>query len=461
MSPELQDIWTRVKDDLAVTVGEPTYRIWLAQLRALELSADRLVIAAPPQAQRWIHDRFGKILQEAVERVLQRRVRVELVADGGESARGAENRSRHGQEHRGGSRAGVPGGWTEDDTGPLGNPKLTFDQFVIGDCNRLAHAAALTVAEMPAQAYNPLFICGPPGVGKTHLLSSIANLLLSHSPGLTVRLTTGEAFTNAFLRALGDGRTDVFKSRFRNVDVLLMDDVQFLERKTRTEEEFFHTFNALSDDGRQIVLTSDRPPADLQALEDRLRERFQAGLVADIAPPHIATRMAILRKRAQHDGIALADERPLAVIAAHVESNVRALEGALIRVVAYSSLTGRELTPELAREVLASLYPHPARNHPRTIGEIQAAACAQFGLSTNELLSPGRSVRIAWPRQLAMYLARELTGESLPSIGRQFGGRDHTTVLHACRRASARLATDETAREAVEKLCATLGAPPP
>ena len=171
--------------------------------------------------------------------------------------------------------------------------------------------------------------------------------------------------------------------------------------------------------------------------------------------------MAILRKRAQHDGIALADERPLAVIAAHVESNVRALEGALIRVVAYSSLTGRELTPELAREVLASLYPHPARNHPRTIGEIQAAACAQFGLSTNELLSPGRSVRIAWPRQLAMYLARELTGESLPSIGRQFGGRDHTTVLHACRRASARLATDETAREAVEKLCATLGAPPP
>src|SRR6185312_3441467 len=171
--------------------------------------------------------------------------------------------------------------------GPLGNPKLTFDQFVIGDSNRLAHAAALTVAEMPAQAYNPLFLCGPPGVGKTHLLSSIANLLTAHDPTLTVRITTGEAFTNEFLGALGERSTEVFKSRFRDVDVLLVDDVQFLERKTRTEEEFFHTFNALHDGGRQVVLTSDRPPHDLQALEDRLRERFEAGLVADIRPPDL------------------------------------------------------------------------------------------------------------------------------------------------------------------------------
>jgi chromosomal replication initiator protein len=339
--------------------------------------------------------------------------------------------------------------------GPLGNPKLTFEQFVIGDSNRLAHAAALAVAEMPGQAYNPLFICGPPGVGKTHLMSSIASLLLSHSPGLTVRCTTGEAFTNEFLNALSDRQTDGFKARFRDVDVLLLDDVQFLERKTKTEEEFFHTFNALHDGGRQIVLTSDRPPNDLQALEDRLRERFAAGLVADIEPPDLGTRLAILRKRAHYDHIELAGEGALELVAERVQSNVRALEGALIRIVAFSSLTGRPLTSELADEVLRRLYPHspPAGRPPhRSVDEIQAAACEHFGLSPNELLSSSRTARIAWPRQVAMYLSRELTDESLPAIGRRFGGRDHTTVLHAWRRTKTRIAEDPGARDAVENL---------
>jgi len=324
----------------------------------------------------------------------------------------------------------------------------------------LAHAAALTVAELPAQAYNPLFICGPPGVGKTHLLSSIAGLLLSHNPGLVVRCTTGEAFTNEFLGALSGGRTDGFKTSFRQVDVLLVDDVQFLERKTKTEEEFFHTFNALYDAGRQIVLSSDRPPQDLQALEDRLRERFEAGLVADIKPPELATRLAILRKRAHHDHIELTDPRVLEAIAERVTLNVRALEGALIRVVAFSSLTGRPLTIELATEVLDGLYPVSTghrRRGPTSVGEIQTAACEHFGLSTAELLSTARTARIAWPRQVAMYLSRELTGESLPSIGRHFGGRDHTTVLHAWRRTTARIASDADSREAVQKLCDQLG----
>lgn len=461
MTEGIEQIWSRVQSELAGRVDESTYRLWLAPLQARELSAGRLLVEAPPATCGWVDARFGRLIAATVSGVTGDDTRVEFLPRGvahavaNAGARAPSPLQRQTDACDRAESTAHPPAWT-----PLGNPKLTFDQFVIGDCNRLAHAAALTVAEMPAQAYNPLFICGPPGVGKSHLLGAIASLVLSHNPGVAVRWTTGEGFTNEFLGALGAGHTESFKARFRDVDVLLLDDVQFLERKTRTEEEFFHTFNSLYDGGRQIVLTCDRPPRDLQALEDRLRERFQAGLVADIGPPELSTRIAILRKRVMHDHVELEDDEALLVLAERVRHNVRALEGALIRVVAYASMTGRALTCELVSEVLDKLHPQDRYSGSalrRSIADIQTAVCDHFGVSVQELTSTARAGRVAWPRQVAMYLAREFTDESLPAIGRGFGGRDHTTVLHAWRRTRARGAVDHVAREGVEKVCKALG----
>jgi chromosomal replication initiator protein len=317
------------------------------------------------------------------------------------------------------------------------------------------------VAELPAQAYHPLFIYGPPGLGKTHLLHSIGNYVGAFGGGVQVRYTTVEAFTNEFLSSLSDGPTgkSAFKDRFRGVDVLLIDDIQFLERKAHTEQELFHTFNALYETGAQLVITSDRTPADLGQLEDRLRERFQSGLVTDIGRPDYATRLAILRKRAAHDELVVDDADALAVIAASVTSNVRALEGTLIRVVAYASLTSQQLTPGLAEEVIDRLGLRSRAAASPTIDTIQDAVCAHYSISRDELLSRSRAQRLAWPRHVAIYLARELTDHSLPVIGRQFGGRDHSTVLNACRRAGERLAADPKAYSAIEQLTAQLTAP--
>ena len=459
MNTDLEQIWSQVQRKLEAAVDESTYRVWLEPLRLREITGEKLVLEASPQACGWICERFGRLLQTCAATVLGPNLTVEVLQSephqpirrrtpvGPSPKRSASSRRTSPDS----DTPAAPQASRSETRGNQSNPRLTFEHFVIGDSNRLAHAAALTVAEMPGQAYNPLFICGPPGVGKTHLMHSIARLVLDYSPGLSVRTSTGEAFTNEFQLALMDSRMEGFKARFRRVDVLLIDDVQFLERKTRTEEEFFHTFNTLHEAGAQLVLTSDRPPRDLQALEDRLRERFEAGLVADIHPPDISTRLAILRKRVQQNAIELHDPTALEVIANRVAINVRALEGALIRIVAFSSLTGRPLTAELANEILDNLYPRTT-SEPRSLTQIQAAACRHFNLSPEELLSPSRTARIAWPRQVAMYLARELTSESLPAIGRHFGGRDHTTVLHALRRTEAKVLADSASRQAVDTL---------
>jgi len=456
---KLEHVSSRLHTELKAAVDESTYRLWLEQLRVEDYSTDTVLLSAPTQIQPWVARRFLALLQECVARAIGFQARV-VIADRShassrdESDAGSESAS-HPQPHphpstrfpqmvmRGQLRAVRP------------NPRLTFERFVIGPSNRLAHGAALTIAEAPGEGFNPLFICGPPGVGKTHLLHSISAFLAEHNPETVVCLTSSESFTNEFLSALQANRVESFKARFRRVDVLLIDDIQFLERKTRTEEEFFHTFNALYEVGGQIVMTSDRPPRDLHALEARLRERFEGGLLADIHAPDLTTRTAILRKRIRDQDIPLADDVVVELLAERVRSSVRALEGALIRVVAFGSLSNRPITGELAEEVLEALYPSGQRSDEPsgiTITQVQDAACEHFKVSREELLSTTRAQHLAWPRQAAMYLARELTHESLPSIGREFGDRDHTTVLYACRRALERLDKDGDARDAMEAI---------
>jgi len=447
--PSPEHAWSEICARLRRAVPEATFALWLEPLQPVEATDVALVLAAPDERRRsWATGRFGRVLEAAATDVLGAGVAVDVVVDPGTA------RSRRAPAPTGRARQ-APTPAEDPDPVPAATstflPKLTFEQFVIGDANRLAHAAALAVAELPGQAYNPLFIYGPPGNGKTHLLHAIGNYVQAYGGGLTVRYATAEAFTNEFVTALHRGSVEAFKARFRHVDVLLVDDVQFLVAKAKTEEEFFHTFNALHETGSQLVLTCDRMPRDLDALEDRLRERFEAGLLTDIRAPDLATRLTILRKRAQHDGIDLADEDALVAIAERITDNIRVLEGALIRVVAFASLTGRPLDADLAHEVLDGLYPQrrPVR---RSIDEVQRATCEAFGITHEELLSTARAQRLAWPRQVAMYLARELTDQTLPAIGRAFGGRDHTTVLHACRRTAERIAADPEANAVVRDL---------
>jgi chromosomal replication initiator protein len=436
--PDPATIWRRFRTEARQAVSESTWHIWLERVSLRELAGETLVLDAPDDVRTWVETRFGRLLSVCAETVLGPGARVQIAGPEPEQpprARPEDQRAAHAQEL---------------------NPRLTFDQFVIGDCNRLAHAAALAVAEMPGLAYNPLFICGPPGLGKTHLLHSIANYVHEHGCGMTVRYTTVEAFTDHFVGALQGGGMEAFKAAYRGVDVLLVDDVQFLQTRAKTEQEFFHTFNALHQAGAQLVLTSDRLPRDMDALEDRLRERFEAGLVCDVRTPERATRLTILRKRVAQDDVGDIDREALELIADRVATNVRALEGALIRVVAFGSLTGRPVTVELAGEVLAGLYPE-LRPRTRTVREIQEETCTAFGITIDDLLSARRAQPVAFARQVAMYLSRELTDATLPAIGRAFGNRNHTTVMHACKRTAERMAADRQAYDTVQRLTRTLG----
>jgi chromosomal replication initiator protein len=434
-----EDLWTAISDRLRGALNDTTYGTWFGGAEGRELTDDTFVLAVPNDFTReWIEGHFVDLIGAAVRDATGSERRVQVAVD------------RETKDPPPLSDTPKP-----SEPGTAIQSKYTFDSFVIGSSNRFAHAAALAVAEAPAQAYNPLFIYGGTGLGKTHLLQAIGQYVTEHSRELGVRYITSETFMNDFINSLRDKRIEGFKQRYRTYDVLLIDDIQFLEHKERIQEEFFHTFNSLYEAGRQIVISSDRPPREISTLEERLRSRFEWGLITDIQPPDLETRIAILRKKVKTDGIHVPDTQVLTFIAGRVSTNIRELEGALTRVVAFSSLTGRAMTVDLAQDVLKDVFPQ-GQAPEVSIERIQTAVSDRFGLSMDELCGDRRSQNIVYPRQVAMYLSRELTDASLPKIGREFGGRDHTTVIHATSKIARMIREDRSVYNLVQELTARI-----
>jgi chromosomal replication initiator protein len=421
----LEDLWEDVRQRLRAAVPESTFKIWLEPLRPVGAQGSTLYLTAPGGIRSWVERRYRSLLDAAL---VEANGALDEIAFVGEE---------------GGGRG------TLDAPSAELNPTYSFDRFVIGEGNRAAHAAALAVAEAPSEAYNPLFLHGPPGLGKTHLLGAVANYLRLNAPGLGVRYTTAEGFTNEFVAALRSSGAEGFKARYRDLDVLLVDDVQFLQGKQRTEEEFFHTFNALYEGGSQLVLSADRLPSELSTLASRLRDRFEWGLAVPVDPPDLPTRMTVLERLAREAGLDVADSDALAELARRIDANVRRLHGALTKVIAHASLTAKPLSPELIAELIPNGQRRP---RPTEIEAIQERVAGAFGISRAELVGSSRAATPLRARQVAILLTRESTDLSLPQIGRLYGGRDHSTVLNSLKRVEASLATDPELAERVAAL---------
>ena len=457
--PTAETLWEAVAGRLRETISETMYDTWFGHAEPRSLGEDGLVVAVPNEFTRnWIVSHFQGYVSSAARDAVGQDLAVIFAV--GEWI--APTAAAPAATPAAGGGSVIEDRETDsnlpyrDDGEPALNPKYTFDLFIIGSSNRFAHAAALAVAEAPAQAYNPLFIYGGTGLGKTHLLQAIGHYVRQHSRRLTRRYVTSETFMNDFIDSLRDKRIEGFKRRYRNYDVLLVDDIQFFEGKERIQEEFFHTFNSLYEGGAQIIISSDRPPREIATLEERLRSRFEWGLITDIQPPDLETRIAILRKKVNTERIAIGDPEVLTFIAGRVSSNIRELEGALTRVVAFSSLTDRAMTVELAEHVLKDVFPQGDGVLEVTIPRIQDVVSERFGVTHDELVSPRRSQSVAYPRQVAMYLSRELTDSSLPKIGREFGNRDHTTVMHATQKITRLIREDRSVYNLVQELTARI-----
>ena len=444
----LEELWKNVLAQVEQKISKPSFETWLKATKLLSYKGSTVTIAAPNSfARDWLENHYVHLIAGILSELTGEDLLIKFVVQKDQDDDSLDLpvpviQAKNDDEH------------AEITPGML-NPKYTFDTFVIGSGNRFAHAASLAVAEAPAKAYNPFFIYGGVGLGKTHLMHAIGHYVLEHNPNAKVVYLSSEKFTNEFINSIRDNKAVDFRNKYRNVDVLLIDDIQFLAGKESTQEEFFHTFNTLHTESKQIVISSDRPPKEIPTLEDRLRSRFEWGLITDITPPDLETRIAILRKKAKADGLNIPNE-VMHYIANQIDTNIRELEGALIRVVAYSSLVNQDISTDLAAAALKDIIPN---SKPRmiTILDIQTAVGEHFNIRLEDFTAKRRTKSIAFPRQVAMYLSRELTDFSLPKIGDEFGGRDHTTVIHAHEKIVKLLKEDQILQQDIKQIRSMLG----
>lgn len=441
MNAILEDLWQKTLNLLKNELTEISFNTWIKTIEPVSMGSNNIVLGVPAEFNKGIlESRYSTLIMNAIKQVSSKEYTITFVIPSQEDDRKYEKQTEAINN--------------DESVISILNPKYTFDTFVIGNSNRLAHAASVAVAESPAKAYNPLFIYGGVGLGKTHLMHAIGHYVLSQNPSTKVLYVSSEKFTNELINAIKDDRNEEFRSKYRNIDILLIDDIQFIGGKERTQEEFFHTFNSLYEAGKQIIVSSDKPPKEIPTLEERLRSRFEWGLIADIQPPDLETRIAILRKKAQMESLDVPND-VMVFIANKIASNIRELEGALNRVVAYASLTENEINVELATEALKEIL-STAKTRVINSSTIQETVARYFDLKPDEFKSKKRNREIAYPRQIAMFLCRELTDLSLPKIGEEFGGRDHTTVIHACDKISKDIETNPETRRAVEELRKTI-----